>query len=183
MLAQVEKKIHELNKQQIQEYYKKRESDLISWGLVGKGSKDDKETPLPVSDDDYESLVLAASTVGRAGRNPVAHVLNVAATCMVFFGIIFGFVFLQTTSNLSIAYASMVVVASLAVGLIFRGISEAIKLLQQIVDRVGIYKPTAATMQHAPSMSSNSVEAVPVPKVTSRRPRTDEFPDQPDFRL
>ena len=41
MLEQVEEKIRELKKQQRDEYYKKKDSDLIQWGLTSnkKGSK------------------------------------------------------------------------------------------------------------------------------------------------
>ena len=39
MLEQVELKIQELQKAQAEEYYKKKEADLRSWGLVSKKEK------------------------------------------------------------------------------------------------------------------------------------------------
>ena len=50
MLEQVENKIRQLEDQQKEEYYKKKDADLLSWGLSGKrGGK--KTSPLIVTDD------------------------------------------------------------------------------------------------------------------------------------
>ena len=60
MLEQVENKIQELQRLQKEEYYKKKDEDLLEWGLTSK--KDGKKKiPVIVTDDEYEALIEASS--------------------------------------------------------------------------------------------------------------------------
>lgn len=142
MLAQVESKINELNKQQIVEYYKKREEDLINWGLVTPKTKKQKSTALIVTDDEYEALVKAHTQVGKVGRNTVAEILNKASLAIVVLGVIFGIALYVASDSLSLVFGSISVVVSLAFALIFKGIAEGIKLIQQMSDRESIFRPS-----------------------------------------
>ena len=56
MLEQVELKIQELQKAQAEEYYKKKEADLRTWGLVSK-KENGKSTPLVVTDQEYDAHI------------------------------------------------------------------------------------------------------------------------------
>lgn len=133
MLEQVENKIQELQRQQKEEYYKKKDEDLLEWGLAGK--KDGKKTiPIIVTDDEYEALIEASSGIKSAGRNKVATVLNLGAVLTITIGVIAGGVLAAFAENLGAVYFSVCVVVSILLALLFKGISEAITLLQQLLD-------------------------------------------------
>lgn len=133
MLEQVENKIQDLQRQQKDEYYRKKEEDLVSWGLTGK--KDGKKTiPIIVTDEEYEALIEASNGLSGTGRNRIASVLNVCAIAIITIGIIVGGTIFVFAKNLGIVYFSASVVISVLIALLFRGVSEAIRLLQQILD-------------------------------------------------
>ena len=133
MLDRVEEKIRELEKMQREEYYKKKKSDLEQWGLTTQ-KNGGHAAPLVVTDEEYEALVRASNGVGMPSRNPVAHMLNTAALCVLCLSIIVGFALLNFTN----AHGWIYLLASLTTGvvfsLLFRGIAEAIRLLQQLAD-------------------------------------------------
>ena len=133
MLEQVEKKINELKKQQKEEYYKKKDADLISWGLVDD-HKNSKGLPLIVTDDEYEALIDASNGVGMTSRNRMVNILNVASLAIIVLGIIIGFVFMQFKEEMGFIYLFASFFIAVIVALIFRGLSEAIRLLQQLLD-------------------------------------------------
>ena len=133
MLEQVELKIQELQKKQTEEYYKKKDADLNAWGLTTK--KDGKKSvPIIVTDEEYEALIKASNGVGRSGRNSIAIAFNVISVVIVILGVVGGFVINGFAKELGFIYLSLTILASVLIALIFRGLAEAIRLLQQIVD-------------------------------------------------
>ena len=133
MIDKVEAKIAELKKQQREEYYRKKEADLAQWGL-GPQKKGKKSAPLVVTDEEYEALIDASSGVGMPTRNGFARVLNIAALIVAVAGIIIGFVVANLHEEMSFPIFMGAVVAAVLVALIFLGIGEALRLLQQIAD-------------------------------------------------
>ncbi len=133
MLAQVEEKINELTAQQKEDYYRKKDADLIAWGLSSK-KNGKKEVPLIVTDEEYEALIDAATAAGKTSRNPIANLLNVFSVVVFVIGIIVGFVLLSFSQNLGFVYLSISIIAGALFALLFRGIGEAIKILQQLLD-------------------------------------------------
>lgn len=134
MLEQVDLKIKELKKRQTEEYYKKKDADLRAWGLTTK--KDGKkEIPIIVTDDEYEALIKASNGVGATGRNTVAIALNVLSVTIVIVGAIIASVVAALAENLGFVYFSLIFAGSVALGLIAKGIGEAVRLLQQILDQ------------------------------------------------
>ena len=133
MLKEVENKISELRGEQKDLYYKQKEIDLENWGLSKKrGGKN--AVPLIVTDDEYEALVDASIGTKSAGRNFIATAMNIAAVTIIALGIIIGIACLILTDDLGILYFSISLVASILIALLFRGVSEAISILQQILD-------------------------------------------------
>lgn len=133
MLDKVESKIAELKKQQREEYYRKKEADLTKWGLSTK-KKGKKGAPVVVTDEEYEALIDASSGVGMPTRNGFAKVLNVAALIVVAAGIIIGFSIANFHEDMSFPIFMGSVAVSVLVALIFLGLGEALRLLQEIAD-------------------------------------------------
>ena len=134
MLDQVEEKIRELEKMQREEYNNMKKADLEQWGLTTR-KESGKTAPLVVTDEEYEALVKAANGVGMPSRNPVSKTLNIAALCVLSLGIIVGFALLNFVSELGWLYLVASVLAGAILSLVFRGLSEAIRLLQQLADK------------------------------------------------
>lgn len=180
MLAQVENKINELNKQQIVEYYKKREDDLVNWGLVTKKGKKKKEVPLIITDDEYEALVKAHTSVGKVGRNTVAQVLNIVAIAAIVAGVMFGFAFYSLSDGVGFLGATAIFVVSIFMALVLKGIAEAIKLIQQVSDNESIFRPSQEVILNVLSQTQpQATEAAPVEQPAS--PTNMDFPEQPKF--
>ena len=140
MLEQVENKILELKKIQAEEYYKRKDADLQSWGLTYK-TDGNKVTPIIVTDEEYEALIKASNGVDRAGRNPFAKTLNVLAYISASAGAVSGAVVAALSDELAFVYFTLCLVAGLVVGVIFKGMSEILKLLQQVIDSKPNEKP------------------------------------------
>lgn len=143
MLEQVESKIQELKKQQAEEYYKKKDADLNSWGLTTKRSGN-KTTPIIVTDDEYEALIKAANGVGTTGRNSTANLLSSVAVAILVIGTAGGAAIWAMSDKLGFAWFTLCVLGSIVLALIFRGISEAVRLLQQLIDMKPLVKPDPA---------------------------------------
>ena len=139
MLGSVEVKIQELRQQQREEYYKKKEQDLRRWGLDEKGKNG---ASVIVTDEEYEALIEASNGLKNSGRNLIASLLNIAAIIVFSVGIIGSIVTYIMVSELNLVWASVVLVASLLLALIIRGIAEAVRLLQKLLDmnRIENYK-------------------------------------------
>ena len=133
MLEQVDNKIKELKEKQREEYYRKKDEDLLEWGLASK--KDGKRTiPIIVTDEEYEALIEASSGLKSAGRNRVAATLNVMSVAVVALGCVIGGVLGAFSDGLGAVYFSVGLLVSILVAFLFRGVAEAITLLQQLLD-------------------------------------------------
>lgn len=158
MLEQVESKIQELKKQHAEEYYKKKDADLNSWGLTAKRNGN-KTTPIIVTDDEYEALIKAANGVGSYGRNATANLLSSVAIAIIVIGTAGGAAIWAMSDNLGFAWFSLCLLGSLLLALIFRGLSEAIGLLQQLIDMKPLVKPDPA---HASVQPTQPMQQMPI---------------------
>lgn len=130
MVTQVENKIKELKALKRKEYYKQKDADLQNWGIA-KDGKGKKATPIVVSDDEYEALIKISNGVGKTGRNTVAIILNKASVAAAIICALVAIASLISGASSSFVGFSM---AGFGFALIFKGLSEAIRLLQQILD-------------------------------------------------
>ena len=142
MLEQVEKKIQDLKKLRAQEYYKKKDEDLKSWGLTTKVDGK-KVTPIIVTDDEYEQLVKAANGIGKTGRNSVANILHACAWLVFIISAVAGSVAAALSEDYSVLAFTLAVIIGAIVALIFLGLTEVIRLLQQLIDGKAFEKPEA----------------------------------------
>ncbi len=140
MLEQVENKIQELKKIRAEEYYKKKDADLKAWGLTAKVDGK-KVTPIIVTDEEYEELVKASNGVGKTGRNPVANMLNVLAWLIIVVSAVAGAVAAALSDNYAVVAFTVSVIIGAIIAVIFAGLAEAIKLLQQLIDGRTLEKP------------------------------------------
>ncbi len=162
MLEQVELKIQELQKAQAEEYYKKKEADLRSWGLVSK-KENGKVTPLVITDEEYDALIKASSGVGKSGRNGIAVLLNALAIAVIVVAIIAGFVLEALADELGFVYMSLSFVIGIVFAAILKGVAEAVRLLQQLVDEKPIRVPTEAARKTETAAKPQRVVAVSTP--------------------
>lgn len=140
MLEQVEQKIQELKKLQAEEFYKKKDTDLSTWGLTSK-KNGKKSTPIIVTDDEYEALIKASNGVGKSGRNPVANTLKAFSVASIIVGTVAGATAWFSAEKMGFIWFSVAVLTAVVISLIFHGLSEAIRLLQQILDREPLRRP------------------------------------------
>lgn len=143
MLEQVQAKIAELQKIQAEEYYKKKEADLRAWGLVAK-KENGKVTPIIVTDEEYNALIKASNGVGKSGRNGVAVLLNALAVAVIVVAAIAGFVLESLSAELGFVYMSLCFVVGIVLAALLKGVAEAVRLLQQIIDEKPVQAPTEA---------------------------------------
>lgn len=148
MLEQVQIKIDELHKAQAEEYYKKKEADLRAWGLVTK-KENGKVTPIIVTDEEYDALIKASNGVGKTGRNSISILLNALSISVIVVAAIAGFVLEALTDELSFVYMSLAFVIGIVFAAVLKGVAEAIRLLQQLVDEKPIKIPTEAARKTA----------------------------------
>ena len=141
MLEQVQAKIKELQKLQAEEYYKKKEEDLREWGLVARKEKG-KTTPLVVTDEEYFALIKASNGVGKSGRNSVAVLLNALSLSVLVIAAISGFVFESLSDELGFVYMSLCFVVGIVFAALLKGVAEAVRLIQQIIDEKPLQAPT-----------------------------------------
>jgi len=140
MLEQVEQKIQELKKLQAEEFYKKKDTDLSTWGLTSK-KNGKKSTPIIVTDDEYEALIKASNGVGKSGRNPVANTLKAFSVASIIVGVVAGATAWFSAKEMGFIWFSIAVLTGIVISLIFHGLSEAIRLLQQILDQKPLRRP------------------------------------------
>ena len=162
MLEQVELKIQELQKAQSEEYYKKKEADLRSWGLVSK-KENGKVTPLVVTDEEYDALIKASNGVGKSGRNGIAVLLNALAVAVIVVAVIAGFVLEALADELGFVYMSLAFVIGIVFAAVLKGVAEAVRLLQQLVDDKPIRIPTEAARKTETAAKPQRVVAVSTP--------------------
>ena len=162
MLEQVELKIQELQKAQAEEYYKKKEEDLRSWGLVSK-KENGKVTPLVITDEEYDALIKASNGVGKSGRNTIAVLLNALSIAVIVVAVIAGFVLEALADELGFVYMSLSFVIGIVFAAVLKGVAEAVRLLQQIVDDKPIRIPTEAARKTETAAKPQRVVAVSTP--------------------
>lgn len=171
MLEQVENKIQELKKLRAEEYYKKKDADLKAWGLTTKVDGK-KVTPIIVTDDEYEELVKASNGVGKVGRNPIANMLNVLAWLILFIGAVAGSVAAALSEGYAVIAFTVSVIIAAIIAVIFMGLAEAIKLLQQLIDGRTLEKPD-------PSLAKKpQVKKAPSAKPATQAPMYVPYPAQ-----
>lgn len=137
MIEPVEKKIGQINAQKNEALKKQKAENLARWGFDGK-KKSKNDIPLILTDEEYEAILEAEkqySAAAKTDKNILAHVLNIFAIVMIVVGLVAGFTLYQTATELGFVYLSVCIIGGVALSLIFFGLSEAIKLLQQLVDR------------------------------------------------
>lgn len=196
MLEQVQAKIQELQKIQADEYYKKKEADLRSWGLVAK-KENGKTTPLVVTDEEYNALIKASNGIGKTGRNGVAVLLNALSLSVLVVAAIAGFVLESLSDELGFVYMSLCFVVGLVFAAILKGVAEAVRLLQQIIDEKPIQAPTevarrtdvpkpqkfvtvpTAEVQQGVAVQEQTVVYHQVPQSTPQQPAYQQIPYQP----
>lgn len=161
MLEQVENKILELKKIQAEEYYKRKDADLQAWGLTYK-TDGNKVTPIIVTDEEYEALIKASNGVDRVGRNPFAKALNVLAYVSACAGAVSGAVVAALSDELAFVFFTLCFIAGLVVGVIFKGMSEILKLLQQIIDSKPNEKPEDIALAAEQQAKASQPKAQPV---------------------
>lgn len=168
MNERVELKIQELKRIQSEEYSKKKDNDLFAWGLTERDATG-KEIPVTISDEEYEALIVAANNVNTvASRNSVAKALNVVAVCTIVVGFIIGFALMTFAESSKILYISISMLISFLIAAMFWGLAEAIKLLQQLIDRKVPERPRdvapSVQSQTARSTYQGYVQAQPQPQ-------------------
>lgn len=152
MLQQVELKIQELKKLRAEQYYKKKDEDLSSWGLASK-KNGKKVTPIIVTDDEYEALIKASNGVGSSTRNSTANLLKTLSVAVIILGLLGGIALWVSAESLGFVWFTVALIASAVVAVLFKGIGEAISLLQQLLDTNPIERPDPmhARQQPAPA--------------------------------
>lgn len=128
MNQKVDAKLQELNQKKNEQYFKKKETDLETWGLVAKKG----EPPIIVSDEEYEALVKASN--GLASRNGVSVLLNIVSITVLVFSIIGALLANIFLENATMFTSVIIVICGIVFTTILGGLAEAIKLLQQLID-------------------------------------------------
>lgn len=162
MVIQVENKIKELQELRSKEYYKQKDADMENWGIAKEG-KGKKATPVVISDEDYERLIKTSNGVGKTGRNPVAIRLSKAASISMIVCAVAAIVALITSKGF--VSASLWVMGGLVLFTLFKGIAEAIRLLQQILDGGNtseVIKKEAPVITTAPVMPAYAPVQPPI---------------------
>ena len=137
MIEPVERKIGQINAQKKKALKKQREENLARWGFDGK-KKNKNDIPLILTDDEYEAVLDAEkeySSVAKTDKNLMANILFAFGIAMLVIGVVAGIVFYQIATDIGFVYLTISIVVGVAVAVLFFGLSEAIKLLQQLVDR------------------------------------------------
>ncbi len=137
MIEPVERKIGQINAQKNNALKKQRDENLARWGFDGK-KKNKNDIPLILTDEEYEAILEADkeySSVAKTDKNMMARILNIFAIVVLVVGVVAGIVFYQMATDLGFVYLTVSIAIGVALSVLFLGLSEAIKLLQQLVDR------------------------------------------------
>ncbi len=155
MLKQVEMKLQELNKKKAEQYYKKKETDLETWGLTARKG----EPPIVVTDEEYEALVKAGN--GLSSRNGVAILLNIVAVTVLIFSIIGAFLLNVLSEDAGFFYSIVLVICGIVFTTILGGLAEAIKLLQQLIDDRPSEIPGEYSVKQSTAVQQNAAPQQP----------------------
>lgn len=178
MTERVAEKIQELKRIQSEEYYKKKDADLYAWELTEKDERG-KEVPITITNEEYEALIAASNGVNTlASRNNVAKGLNVIAVCTIVVGFIIGFALMTFAESSGFVYFSITMLLSLLMAALFWGLAEAIKLLQQLIDRKTAERPAEVADAPVPQTQAQpQPQQIPVQMpVAAARPQAPQYP-------
>lgn len=178
MTERVAEKIQELKRIQSEEYYKKKDADLYAWELTEKDERG-KEVPITITNEEYEALIAASNGVNTlASRNNVAKGLNVIAVCTIVVGFIIGFALMTFAESSGFVYFSITMLLSLLMAALFWGLAEAIKLLQQLIDRKTAERPAEVADAPVPQTQAQpQLQQIPVQMpVAAARPQAPQYP-------
>lgn len=134
MIKPVEDKLQQLRQQQKDAYNKKKAADLAEWGISDSKRTGNSKVPLIVTDEEYEALIEASAGIREYSRNSIASLLNICSIAIFALGIIVGFVYASSVDSIKFVYFSVIFIAAVLIAILFRGVSEAIRLLQQLID-------------------------------------------------
>ena len=137
MIEPVERKIQEINTEKKRALKKQKESNLIRWGFDGK-KKNKNDIPLILTDEEYEAVLEAdksLSAVAKTDHNPIANILLGFAIAAIVVGVAIGVVLYEVATDIGFIYLTASIIVGVFVAVLFFGLAEAIKLLQQLVDR------------------------------------------------
>lgn len=134
MVEQVEVKLQQLRQQQKEEYNRKKAADLAEWGFSDSKKGKNGKVPLIITDDEYEALIEASAGIKEYSRNSIASLLNICSIAIFAIGIILGIVLGSFADSLGFVYFSVTFIISAVLAVLFRGVSEAVRLLQQLID-------------------------------------------------
>ncbi len=137
MIEPVERKIGQINAQKNKALKKQRAENLARWGFDGK-KKNKNDIPLILTDEEYDAVLEADkeySSVAKTDKNFMAHLLYIFGIAMLVIGVAAGIVLYQVATDLGFVYLTLSIIVGVVTAVLFFGLSEAIKLLQQLVDR------------------------------------------------
>ena len=136
MIEPVERKIQELNIERKKALKKQRDENLLRWGFDGR-KKNKNDIPLILTDEEYEAVLeadKAYSRVAKTDKNGMAKLLFIFGIAMLVIGLAAGVVAYQIATDIGFIYLSICVIAGVILSVVFFGLSEAGRLLQQLVD-------------------------------------------------
>lgn len=137
MIEPVERKIQEINTAKKRALKKQKEQNLLRWGFDGK-KKNKNDIPLILTDEEYDAILAADkeySAAAKTDRNPVANLLFIFAIIAVVVGIVGGIVLYQLKADAGFVYLSVSIFLGVVFGVLFYGLSEIVKMLQQLIDK------------------------------------------------
>ena len=137
MIEPVERKIQEINTAKKRALKKQKEQNLLRWGFDGK-KKNKNDIPLILTDEEYDAILAADkeySAAAKTDRNPVANLLFIFAIIAVVVGIVGGIVLYQLKADAGFVYLSASIFLGVVFGVLFYGLSEIVKMLQQLIDK------------------------------------------------
>ena len=138
MIEPVERKIQEINTAKKRALKKQKEKNLLRWGFDGK-KKNKNDIPLILTDEEYDAILAADkeySAAAKTDKNPIANVLFIFAIISVVVGIVGGIVLYQLkAAEAGFVYLSVSIFVGAVFGVLFYGLSEIVKMLQQLIDK------------------------------------------------
>ena len=137
MIEPVERKIQEINNAKRKALKKQKEQNLLRWGFDGK-KKNKNDIPLILTDEEYDAILAADkdySAAAKTDRNPVANMLFIFSIVSIVVGIVAGVVLYQFKADAGFIYLTISVFIGLVFSVLFYGMSEIIKMLQQLIDK------------------------------------------------
>ena len=156
MIQKAENKLQEFNKKKTEQYYKKKESDLATWGLTAKKG----EPPIVITDEEYDTLLKASN--GLESRNGVSVLLNIVAITVLVLSLVGAFLMGILVEDSSVLSCAAVVVCGIVFTTLLGGVAEAVKLLQQLIDDKPLEIPEKQAVASKPQPQAQPAAQTPV---------------------